>query len=194
MEHKAEHYPVSSIYLCLQQITQVLGRKHSFLKPEWLTRIFITADIVCLVIQAVGGGLAFSSSSDTSGLGPNSENGIHIIVVGLAVQILSLAFFLMLFVSILARAASSRRDAAARAKAAETTTVLPTRFKVFVVVLLVVSLCIMTRCIYRVVEFSGGLNSPLAENEGLFIGLDNVMVAVAFVGLVACHPAIFLER
>lgn len=58
--------------------------------------------------------------------------------------------------------------------------------------LLLVSLCILVRCVYRVVQFADGLDSSMAQNEGLFIGMDSAMVALAFIGLSICHPAVFL--
>ena len=182
----------SRIYFCLYQIADILGRQHSFLKPEWYTRVFITADVLCLAIQAAGGGLAFSDSSDDSGLGPNADTGLHIIVVGLAVQIASLAVFLALFLSMLIRAAGSSRKYLERDYSAVYSAPLTGKFKVFVGMLLFVSVCILVRCVYRVVEFADGLDSSMAQNEGLFIGMDSTMVTLAFIGLSVCHPAVFL--
>ncbi|KAL8772412.1 MAG: hypothetical protein Q9209_002363 [Squamulea sp. 1 TL-2023] len=47
---------------------------------------------------------------------------------------------------------------------------------------------ILIRCIYRIDELSEGYTGPLIRNEGLFIGLEGVMVLVAVYTLIIAHP------
>ena len=62
------------------------------------------------------------------------------------------------------------------------------KFKVFVVFLTLGMLCILVRCIYRIDELSEGYTGPLISDEGLFIGLEGVMVLVAVYFLMLGHP------
>lgn len=79
------------MYLTLARIIRHYGVHNSFLSPAWYTGIFMTADIISLVAQSVGGGIA-----DTSSNKEQSNKGVHIMVAGLAFQIVSMTFFMVL--------------------------------------------------------------------------------------------------
>lgn len=49
-------------------------------------------------------------------------------------------------------------------------------------------LFILIRCAYRIDELSDGWNGPLIHDEGLFIGLEGVMIVLAIFSLVIAHP------
>jgi hypothetical protein len=157
-------------------------------------RIFVTADIVCIAVHAAGGGIAFTGDMTAGASNP----GIQIITVALALQIVALAIFLGLFISILVRSYLSRTRGSARSSSQthsdeKSLAPITQNFKLFVSMLLVVCTCIIVRCVYRVAAYSGGFTSALNTNEGLFIGLDSVMTAIALSGLAVFSPAIFLD-
>jgi hypothetical protein len=183
---------MNRIYACLRQIALILGPENSFIRPDWYTRIFVTVDIVCIVVHAAGGGIAFTGDMAAGA----SNSGIQIITVALALQIVALAIFHGLFISILVRSYYSRRSLKAVSSLAKekTRAVITPKFKMFVAMLLVVCTCIIIRCGYRVAAYSGGFTSEINRNEGLFIGLDSVMMTIALVGLAAFSPAIFLDQ
>lgn len=79
------------MYLTLSRIIRHYGVHNSFLSPGWYTGIFMSADIISLVAQSVGGGIA-----DTSASKEQSNTGVHIMVAGLAFQIVSMTFFMVL--------------------------------------------------------------------------------------------------
>jgi hypothetical protein len=77
--------------MCLARIVVVYGEEYSRFRPRTYTIMFIACDFCSLVLQAVGGAIAATSS------GPAAENtGVHIMVGGLAFQVASLAVFAIL--------------------------------------------------------------------------------------------------
>lgn len=50
------------------------------------------------------------------------------------------------------------------------------------------SLSIFTRCIYRVVELSDGFSGPLANDEITFLILEGPMIMIAMLALSIFHP------
>jgi hypothetical protein len=81
----------AAMYLTLSRIIRHYGVHNSFLSPGWYTGIFMSADVISLVAQSVGGAIADMSTTTTG-----SNKGVHIMVAGLAFQIVSMTFFSLL--------------------------------------------------------------------------------------------------
>ena len=48
----------AALYVAFGMIVNIVGREYSILAPKWYTVIFVIADLISLIVQAVGGGLA----------------------------------------------------------------------------------------------------------------------------------------
>lgn len=57
-------------------LIRLLGEQHSYLRPRNYMIIFCLADLLAIVIQAVGGAMAAIALQDDG----NSDNGTHIMV------------------------------------------------------------------------------------------------------------------
>lgn len=100
-EHQNDRYLVAltigptfftaSIYLCLARIIVVFGEDLARYKPRTYTTSFIISDIISLILQATGG--AKASGALTYDV---KQSGIHIMVAGLALQVVSLVVFMIL--------------------------------------------------------------------------------------------------
>jgi hypothetical protein len=88
----------AAMYLTLSRVIRHYGVHNSFLSPGWYTGIFLTADIISLIGQSVGGGIADMSTTKSG-----SNTGVHIMVGGLAFQIVSMTFFSILVASFFLR-------------------------------------------------------------------------------------------
>lgn len=78
----------ASIYLCLGRIVTAYGAHLSRFKPRTYTIVFVTCDIISLILQAVGGAIAADASQ------PDDEKlGEHIMLAGLIFQVISLVLF-----------------------------------------------------------------------------------------------------
>src|SRR5277367_4118171 len=68
------------------------------------------------------------------------------------------------------------------------------KFRGFLAALTIATVCIFVRSVYRVAELSEGWTGHLIKQQGLFIGLEGVMVLVAVIVLNFFHPAFcFME-
>lgn len=81
-----------AIYLCLRNIVVAFGEGKSRISAVWYTRIFIPCDVVSLVLQALGGGMASAAYHE----GRSSTLGDRVMVAGLGLQVVTLAAFMVL--------------------------------------------------------------------------------------------------
>lgn len=76
----------STVYMSLSRVIRSLNAQHiSIVRPQWLTRIFVTSDVLCFLIQSSGGGLQATGSS--------MKLGQNIVLGGLILQVVIFGFF-----------------------------------------------------------------------------------------------------
>jgi hypothetical protein len=81
----------ASIYMCLGRMVVAYGENLSRFKPRTYTLTFVSCDLLSLALQAAGGGLASTATTQ------NQENtGVNIMIGGLASQVVSLSIFAIL--------------------------------------------------------------------------------------------------
>ena len=99
----APAFITASIYLCLSRIVTVYGPQHSRLAPRSYTYIFIGCDLFALVLQGAGGGIASTARTHAG-----SVSGAHVMVAGLAWQVVSMTLFLALWADFAIRVHKAR--------------------------------------------------------------------------------------
>ncbi|KIX07785.1 uncharacterized protein Z518_02439 [Rhinocladiella mackenziei CBS 650.93] len=168
----------AAIYVMLYQIVHYISVKHSRFTPSLFYYVFITCDIISLILQAVGG--AMSSTSNGS-----SQAGVDIALAGLSFQVITLVAFIVATV-----------DYFTRSRPVWMSIRLPTRFLVFVSFLSLATILILIRCSYRVYELNEGYSrdSEALRDENLFIGLESVMIIAAAYALVLAHPGFVFKK
>ena len=65
----------ATCYGILGMVVRALGRQYSVLRPSLYLWIFCVADLVAIVVQAIGGAMAALALQD----GKSSESGTHIL-------------------------------------------------------------------------------------------------------------------
>ncbi|KAI1390766.1 RTA1 like protein [Hypoxylon trugodes] len=180
----------ASIYLSLKYLATNLGRGHFNISPKFYTAFFIPSDVIALIIQAVGGGLATSESTSDNPPPPSDGLlvGTKITIAGLALQVVSLCTFLILFIAV----AVPKRQTSISNEPKSVATNGRRPLYLFMFMLLVATVLILIRSSYRVAELSQGLASSLATDQWLFVGLDGFMVAIAMALMVILSPALIL--
>ncbi|KAI9732921.1 MAG: hypothetical protein M1818_007354 [Claussenomyces sp. TS43310] len=177
----APAFMAGGIYLCLRRIVYAFGPDNSRITPESYTRI------------AAGGGLASAESHENK----SSELGDHIMVAGLAFQVLTLFVFICLCIDFAIR---TRRRFASLGEAAFDQNALfvslrgSWRFKGFLAALTLATICIFWRSVFRVAELSEGWSGAIIRKQNLFIGFEGVMVIVACLSLNFFHPALCFKE
>ncbi|GAA5826277.1 hypothetical protein JCM11251_007237 [Rhodosporidiobolus azoricus] len=167
----------AALYWAGGLVCQHVAPHHSrFLSPKWFKIVFITADVVSLVIQGVGGGLAGSAEDDQEN---QLQTGSDIMLAGIIVQLVIMVFYSIYMSSWAFFAISELRRAG-------------TRMQLFVASLGVSSIAIIIRGVYRSIELSQGFHGDLATDEPTIL-LDAIPIVVAVYVLSIFHPHWFLR-
>ncbi|KAI4200904.1 MAG: hypothetical protein LQ350_003590 [Teloschistes chrysophthalmus] len=183
----APAFLAAGIYLTLSRIVETFGPENSRIKPLSYPRIFIPCDILSLVLQALGGGMASAASHSNK----SPDTGDHIMVTGLAFQVFTLLVFMILCTDFAVRT-FKRMNRMGEAALDPTHKTLrgSMKFRLFLVALALSTICIFIRSVFRVVELGEGWNGALIKNQTLFIVLEGVMVIIAVLVLNLFHPGL----
>ncbi|KAI1771697.1 RTA1-domain-containing protein [Hypoxylon cercidicola] len=181
----------AGIYLCIRRIVFAFGPENSRIPPKFYTRIFIPCDIVSLILQAAGGGLAASAFHS----GELTTTGDNIMIAGLAFQVFTLLAFMILCGDFLANTLRRHRALGAAAWDQDPAVVAirgSWMFRGFLAALALSTVCVFWRSVFRVAELSHGWTSDLMGRQDLFVGFEGVMITVAVWALNLFHPSLCL--
>ncbi|KAF1953671.1 RTA1-domain-containing protein [Byssothecium circinans] len=176
----APAFTSAAIYITLKHFTLTLGTGWSRLRPSLYTWIFIAGDLTSLVLQGSGGGLA-ATADDGSSL---QDVGTNLMIAGVVFQVVILGIFGILLTEYAFRTYRRRSQLSSEASAY----LQDTKFRLFAGAIFLAYIGILTRCIYRIPELSGGWGSELMRNEPEFIALEGVMIVLAVGALTFLHP------
>lgn len=184
---------MAGIYFLLAQFVMVYGQKYAILKPIWYSYIFIACDIVSLLVQGTGGGIASAAAKRYE----SGQTGTDIMVGGLAFQVVSMSVFLLMYGHFFWKIKYLRPGfkemenqfpeefASIRAKPS---------FKWFPLVVFLGTIFVYVRSIYRVVELSEGWKGYLMIHEIYFMILDALMMALTCLIFIPFHPGIMIGK
>ncbi|KUJ21657.1 RTA1 like protein [Mollisia scopiformis] len=140
----------------------------SIIRPTWVTKIFVIGDVFSFLVQAYGGSMEAQASK--------AKTGSHIVLIGLASQLIFFGFFLVVAIIFDRRMSKS-----------------PLRYTVptygkhnwrsLLLLLLGAAVFIIVRCLYRVAEFAPGNGGYLMSHEWpMYVGdtLPMLVVQVVF--------------
>ncbi|KAM0324369.1 hypothetical protein ACHAQA_008150 [Verticillium albo-atrum] len=169
----------AAIYVTLARAIIFFAPEVSRIRPRFLWIFFISADVLCLVLQAAGGALSSTSSG-------SNNAGVDLALAGLILQVILLFAFCVFFADYMWRYVRSVRPNAGRT--------IGRRQRLFFGGMATAIVFIFVRCIYRVDELSEGYeNSSKITDEGLFIGLEGVLIVLAVCALFIGHPGYGFE-
>jgi RTA1 like protein len=145
----------ASIYMVLGRIIRsVRGEQHSLIRVHWLTRAFVTGDVLSFMIQGGAAGLMVT--------GNNVSLGNNIVIAGLAIQVISFGLFITTAVVFQVRIN--------KFPTAESYNNPDVPWKKNLNGLYTMSVLVLIRSIFRVVEYSMGYNGyPLTHEWALYI-------------------------
>ncbi|GAA6061387.1 hypothetical protein JCM10212_000647 [Sporobolomyces blumeae] len=170
-------------YGLLGMLVRALGPEHSVLRPALYLLIFCICDLIAIIIQGVGGGMAAVALQNDE----DSEVGTHIMVAGIVVQLAAMIAFCVLGL-IFAR--NVRREPGWREK----DSIKHGRVGLLGWGLVWISAWILIRCIYRVIELAQGWTGYLITHEPYFDVLDAMAMAFAQGGFLFCWPSFCLPN
>ncbi|KAL1975870.1 hypothetical protein VTN31DRAFT_4262 [Thermomyces dupontii] len=161
----------ASIYMILGRLIRTLRAEHLSLVPvKWITKFFVTGDIISFTLQAGGGGVQSGGTLDLF------EIGEKIIITGLFMQLTIFGFFVVASAIFHHRTSRSPTHVAVRGD-------VPWRRYLWV--LYSASGLIWVRSVFRVVEYLQGNGGYLISHEVFLYVFDTLlMVAVMAIFLV----------
>ncbi|KAJ5934302.1 hypothetical protein N7466_003849 [Penicillium verhagenii] len=170
----APAFLAASIYMTLGRIIAMTdSEKCSVIKLRWLTKIFVTGDVLSFLMQASGAGLMVANSSSPS-------TGEHIIIGGLFVQIIFFGFFTITAVVWQARVAKTPST-----RSLELENIWPRHMNA----LYIASILILIRSVVRVVEYIQGYSGYLMKHEVFIYVFDALLMFCVMMVLQYSHPS-----
>ncbi|KAM5341550.1 hypothetical protein ACJ41O_014581 [Fusarium nematophilum] len=163
----------ATIYMELGRIIMMVeGEGHTLIAKKWMTKIFVTGDVLSFFLQGGGGG--YQSAGSLEAL----NNGAKVIIAGLFVQLVCFGVFIVIAVAF---DRSIRQSPTGRSRVV--------RWKKHMMVLYVASMLIMVRSIFRAVEYLQGFNGYLLKHEVYLYLFDAVLMFLVMVLFNCIHPA-----
>ncbi|KAF8161965.1 RTA1 like protein-domain-containing protein [Mycena galopus ATCC 62051] len=174
---------LAATFIIMSRIVGRLGTSYSLLTPKWYTILFLPCDLIALVVQGVGGGMA-ASASDLAG----ANKGANVMLGGIGFQ-----FAVIIIFSILALDFTQRyiRDRPVRKSGSPRGVFVP-RLKIMLAALGFSTTVLFIRSVYRLIELAGGWDGRIILTEVYFNVLDGGMVTLAIFTLNFVHPGVFL--
>lgn len=151
----------ASIYMTLGRVIRsVHGEQFSIIRPTWLTRLFVLSDVVSFFAQASGGGFQASKNF-------NKKTAEYIILGGLIVQILGFGLFATTALIWHLRMRQWRGAPTAHGMG---------KWQNVMFMLYSVSILIMVRSVFRVVEYVMGTDGYLLRHEWTLYVFDATLM------------------
>jgi len=172
----------ATIYMILgRTIRAGKGDNLCLIRPTWLTKLFVTGDVLCFSVQGVGGGILASATNDKA----KSDLGKYVILSGLVLQIILFGLFVVIAIIF------HRRLRRTPTKDSHRSTI---RWETMLHVLYGVSLLIMVRNVVRVIEYAGGREGYLLSHEWPLYVFDAILMALAMGILLWWFPTLIRPR
>ncbi|EXJ68067.1 uncharacterized protein A1O5_08682 [Cladophialophora psammophila CBS 110553] len=166
----------ASIYMVLGRIIlSVDGESYSLIKKRWLTKTFVTGDVLSFFIQLGGGGLMASSKASTA------KTGSRIVLIGLVIQIVLFGFFIAVAVVFHLRLRRVPRACSLL-------------WERFLWILYIASAFVMIRSIVRVAEFIEGFEGTIIRHEVYLYIFDAIPMAAVMVIFSVWYPSYFSKQ
>ncbi|KFA74446.1 hypothetical protein S40288_08918 [Stachybotrys chartarum IBT 40288] len=150
----------ASVYMSLGRIIRSINAESlSVIPVRWLTMIFVCGDVVSFVVQASGAGVMVTADS--------MEMGENIILGGLFVQIIIFGLFAVTAAIFHVRVRRHRMSAVLEHDA---------HWEKLMTMLYAVSVLIMVRSVFRVIEYIMGHDGYLLANEWTLYVFDALLM------------------
>ncbi|KAF8496742.1 RTA1-like protein [Russula emetica] len=206
---------VAANFILLGRIIRRLGPQYSRLTPRRYTIIFVSCDITSLLVQAMGAAIASGSTSSGSQTQAHlvrvallffpifrwtqtpyaSLQGSDIALGGTIFQLISITVYCALAAEFLVRYTHDRpvrRSAPMPGEVLRGT--INKRLHRMLQAMIIMTIFILIRTIYRVVEFASGWNGKVIATQWVFNVFDGTMIVLAMYTLNLFHPGIYLRE
>jgi len=194
----APSFLAAGLFFSLGNIVNYSGTHYSRFSPRVFSIVFVTCDVVSLVVQAAGGGIASIAFQN----GKNASGGSNVMVGGIIFQMFAITLYVITAAEFLTRYLLDKpiRAPAVTDDNKESSITLgqrpamPPHIKQMLVGMIIATVFLYIRCIYRTIELLGGWGGPIIQNQTLFDTLDGMPIIVCLVTLNIFNPGRLLFR
>ncbi|GBE84478.1 RTA1-domain-containing protein [Sparassis latifolia] len=173
---------VAANFVILGQIITRLGECYSRLSAKWYTAVFVSCDIIALIVQAAGGAEAAIAVSK----GTSPQSGGRVMLAGIAFQLAAITCYMGLAAEFITR---SLKDWPVRARSTGArTSDMDKNMKLMLLGLAASSVFIYIRSIYRTIELANGWTGVIIHTQALFNVFDGAMITLAMYTINVLHP------
>ncbi|GME70515.1 unnamed protein product [[Candida] boidinii] len=179
---------MAGIYYIFGQVATIYGSQYSRLRPMQYSAFFITSDVIAVLVQSAGGGIASSAGDNKN----TQSTGTWIMVGGLVIQVFSMTVFLFFWFDFLHSLRRARKYGSEREVFEEKYYEIrhSMLFKPLLIFYTASTFFIYVRSFYRVVELAQGWTGYLITHEIYVFMLDGMLIAIAVALLTVIHPGI----
>ncbi|KAJ2915434.1 hypothetical protein MD484_g4984, partial [Candolleomyces efflorescens] len=189
---------LAATFVIFGEIIRRIGQVYSRLSPRNYTLLFCTFDVISLLVQGVGGGLAATADPRENGRDP--ETGGRVMLGGIAFQLVVIVVFSICGTEFIVRYLKDwplgnvetvdSEESLQLSKRGE----LTTKLKVMLSALTFSTIVLFIRAVYRLIELADGWNGRIISTEVYFNVLDGAMVVLAIYTLNFIHPGHFVYK
>lgn len=191
----APTFIVAANLIILGRIITQVGTHYSRIPPRLYAIIFCSADAITLAIQGAGCGMSMSGAAQSDLVTAN--HGARIMLSGICIQLgimFVYAFFALEFFVRYARDLPVRRLETQTLESLKSPKARMTpNLQMMTRVLILSTILLLTRNIYRVIEFKNGWSGKIISTEFYFNVFDGAMIILAMYVMNLVHPGHFLE-
>jgi hypothetical protein len=164
----------ASVYMALGRLIRcVHAEKYSLIRIKWLTKVFVMGDVLSFLVQGGASGLMVT--------GNNAKLGSNIVVAGLVIQILTFCFFIATSVVFQVRMTRFPTPESFDERV---------KWKSHLRVLHAVSLLILIRSLFRVVEYIQGNDGYSLTHEWTLYVFDSTLMFAVMLIWAIWHPGV----
>ncbi|OAL53739.1 RTA1 like protein, partial [Pyrenochaeta sp. DS3sAY3a] len=165
----------ASIYMVFGRLVRLLDAgSYSIIKTKWLTKFFLLGDVLSFFGQGGGGGILATAKSESS-----QKTGNNVILLGLGIQVVFFAFFMVVTIIFHVRIAKNPTPKSL---------IIATPWVRFLWILYLASLLIMIRSVFRMIEYAQGNNGALLQKEIYVYLLDATLMMIVAAAFAMYHP------
>ncbi|KAL4935342.1 hypothetical protein BDV06DRAFT_228921 [Aspergillus oleicola] len=173
------------VYMVMGRMVHMLLERDRLynISARRLTLIFVMLDVVAFIVQASSTGPMSSDNADTA------QNGVYIMMGGVALQQCFIFFFTILAIRFHYKLLLGLRSQADIVKPVIHTVPWHRLLYALYIALILITI----RNIFRLIEFSNGVEGYIAVHEAFFYSLDALPIFAGLVVMAVVHPSCVLQ-
>lgn len=168
----------ATIYMMFGRLARVLhAEKHSIVRVNLLTKLFVGGDVLAFIVQGGSAGLLMIENL--------ASIGKAMVIIGLVIQIISFGLFMVTSAIFHKRLAN---DLTLKSLS------LDVPWMRIMKLMYAISLMIMVRSIFRLVEYTQGMDGYCMRNEWTLYVFDSVPMVLSAILMLVWFPATLREN